>query len=367
MKLHYPFMFDSKRGQGNWIPMNPNMAYDMAVGYGFGVSSGLSKNEDLRTSWPGDYFQPSVPTFLVDVPYGNYKVTIQFGDDDRSSITSVIAGLGCLMLDQIRTSPGQFVRESFAVHVDDGQLKLAFSGESPGVRSVVIERDPSIRTLFLAGDSTLTDQPAGQYPYTGWGQGLARFLTDGIAVSNHARSGASSKSFIQEDRLFKIMNRLRPSDILLIQFAHNDEKNDERGTVPYTTYQQHLRQYIDAARSRGAIPVLVTPMHRRIFDEQGHIVNSHGEYIEAMKQLAVAEKVPCVDLASQSKRFFEQLGEAGTKTIFMWAEPGVYSSMPEGASDNTHFSREGGIEIARLVAEYIRDHAIEPLASYVRT
>ncbi|MCY9668106.1 rhamnogalacturonan acetylesterase [Paenibacillus alginolyticus] len=366
MRIHYKFAFLPEEDKPDFIRIDQTVSYDMALGHGFAESAGPSKNEDLRDSWPGDYFIPSVKTFLVDVPYGNYRVSVTLGGADALSSTTVKAGLGSIMLDNIQTPTGQFVHETFAIHVENGQLKLAFSGEAPSVRSIVIERDPTIPTLFLAGDSTVTDQPSGQYPYAGWGQMIGKFFTSSIAVSNHARSGRSSKSFIDENRLDKIWNRLRPSDYLLVQFAHNDEKDNAGGTKPFSTYEQYLREYIHGARRRGVYPILVSPMHRRFFDEQGNIQNTHGDYIEAMRQLAVEENVLYIDLAGTSKRFFEQLGEEGTKNIFMWAEANEYPGMPEGARDNTHFSEQGGIKIARLVAECIREAGIEPLKFYLR-
>jgi lysophospholipase L1-like esterase len=366
MKWSAQFAFAPEEAGAGVIRIESQDAYDMERGYGYAQSPEPSRNEDMRDSWPGEYFIPHVPTFLVDVPYGNYKVTVTVGRPEAPSATTIKAGQGHLVLDTFETAPGETIRETFAVHVEDGQLKLAFAGAAPGVRKIEIERSPDVPTLFLAGDSTVTDQASGQYPYTGWGQMIGKCFTAGLAVCNHARSGRSSKSFIDESRLTKLWRRVRPADYILVQFAHNDEKDNDGGTLPYTTYQQYLKRYIDGARERGAHPVLVAPMHRRFFDEQGQIKNTHGEYIEAMRQLADREQVPFLDLASKSKELFEKLGAEETKRIFMWAEPGRYASMPEGAQDNTHFSEEGGIAIARLVAECIREAGVEPLASYLR-
>ncbi|MFE5319941.1 rhamnogalacturonan acetylesterase [Paenibacillus sp. NPDC056579] len=361
------FAFHPNETSSEFIPVTLNTSYSSARGYGFSQSVHPSRNEDLRDSWPGDYFLQPVPTFRVDVPFGNYSVTLTLGHPDAPSATTVKAGLGRLMLDNIHTAPGQFVRETFAVRAEDGQLKLAFSGAAPSVYAIEIERAGEMPTLFLAGDSTVTDQPSGQYPYAGWGQMFPKFLTADIAVSNHARSGRSSKSFITENRLNHIWNQIAPSDFLLIQFAHNDEKDNEGGTDAFTTYQHYLKQYIDGARQRGAYPVLVSPMHRRFFDARHCIENTHGDYIEAMRQLAEREEVPFLDLAGKSKRLFEERGEEATKRIFMWAEPNEYANFPDGAQDNTHFTEYGGVEIARLVTECIREAGVEPLQHYLRS
>ncbi|MCS7464884.1 rhamnogalacturonan acetylesterase [Paenibacillus doosanensis] len=365
MNVHYRFSLDQEHATDDAIKLAPFTPYSPLTGYGFARSVQPSKNEDLRDSWPGDYFPEAVPTLLIDVPYGNYRVSVALGRAGGESVTTVKAGLGSLMLDRIRTGLGEFVTKSFAAHVADGQLKLAFSGEASGVRSVEVER-VQLPTMYLAGDSTVTDQPSGQYPYAGWGQMITALLNGNIAVSNHARSGRSSKSFITENRLNNIWNKIVPGDYLFVQFAHNDEKDNEGGTKPESTYPRYLREYIDGARRRGAYPVLVAPMHRRFFDSRGRIENTHGEYIGAMRRLAEAEQVPFLDLAAHSQALFEQMGEEATKRIFMWAEPGQYPNLPEGAQDNTHFCEAGGVEIARLVVRCIREAGMEPLVSYLR-
>ena len=342
-----------------------NCKYDAERGYGFAISPGPSGFEDLRDSWPGEYFLIPVPSLLIDVPNGNYKVTLTLGDADHSSNTTVKEGLGHLKIDQMKTESGEFITRSFSVHVSDGQLKLAFGGLNPRVKHVEVERTPNLPTIYLAGDSTVTDQASGQFPYTGWGQMFSLFLDDNITVANHARSGRSSKSFIRESRLNRIAKKLRKNDYLLIQFAHNDEKDNGGGTQPFTTYQEYLKQYLDLARRAKAHPVLIAPMHRRFFDEKGHIKNTHGEYIKGMRQLALRENVPFVDLAMLSKGYFEELGEERSKQVFLWAEPGQYENLPEGAEDNTHFSEQGAIEIAKLVAKGIHQANVSPLSNHL--
>lgn len=364
MKVELMFSFIPHEG-GGAIPVRLDTSYEPEAGYGFAVTAAPTKNEDMRDFWPGDYFLPRIPSFLVDVPYGSYEVAVTLGREDASAETTVKYGPGRVMLQDIRTLPGQIVREVFAVHVDDGRLRLAFSSMA-AVRAVELKRVPRLHTLFLAGDSTVTDQPSGQFPYAGWGQMIGAYLTSGLAVSNHARSGRSSKSFITEDRLNRIWKDIKPGDYLFVQFAHNDEKDNEGGTLPYTTYHQYLMEYIAGARERGAIPVLVAPMHRRFFEESGEVRNTHGEYIEAMHQLAEREQVPFLDLAAKSKVYFEELGPERTKEIFFWAEPGQYANFPEGAQDNTHFTVMGGMAIAGLVAECIRETDLPALSSLLR-
>ncbi|MFK0109679.1 rhamnogalacturonan acetylesterase [Streptomyces sp. NPDC091217] len=202
----------------------------------------------------------------------------------------------------------------------------------------------SHRTLHIAGDSTAAQKTADEAPETGWGMALPFFLRNDITVSNQAVNGRSSKSFVDEGRLDAILAVIRPHDLLLVQFAHNDEKSADptRYTEPWTTYQEYLRMYIDGARAHGARPVLATPVERRRFDADGNAVPTHGDYPAAMRALAEQEHVALLDIEALSLALWQSLGAEATKTYFNWTAT---------EQDNTHFNPPGAIAVARLVAQ----------------
>jgi lysophospholipase L1-like esterase len=204
--------------------------------------------------------------------------------------------------------------------------------------------------IFIAGDSTAAANPAHS-PYAGWGQMLSEFV--GLDVKNQAASGRSSKSFIDEGRLDEIAVTIRQGDYLLIQFGHNDEKSEDqsRFTDPYGTYKDCLSQYIAVAWKTGAKPVLLSPVSRRYF-ENGRIVNSHGVYPEAMKQLAEQEKVSFIDTCEQTRILYEQMGEEESKSLFAWY---LLVPRPDGPPDHTHYSHKGAKAIAAIVAQELRN------------
>lgn len=199
------------------------------------------------------------------------------------------------------------------------------------------------RTVHIAGDSTAAQKYSDAAPETGWGMALPFFLRKELNVANHAVNGRSSKSFVDEGRLGVVLGAVRPGDLLLIQFAHNDEKDEDptRYTEPWTTYQDYLRLYVDGARARGARPVLATPVERRRFDAAGDAVPSHGEYPAAMRALARQEGVALLDVQTLSLALWQRLGAEGTKAYFNWTAT---------EQDNTHFNPPGAIEVARIVA-----------------
>jgi lysophospholipase L1-like esterase len=210
------------------------------------------------------------------------------------------------------------------------------------------------RTLYIAGDSTAAQKYADAAPETGWGMALPFFLREDLAVANHAVNGRSSKSFVDEGRLDAVLAAIRPGDLLLVQFGHNDEKSADptRYTEPWTTYQDHLRLYIEGARAHGARPVLATSVERRKFDADGNAVPTHGDYPAAMRALAEDERVALLDIEALSLALWQRLGVEETKKYFNWTAT---------EQDNTHFNPPGAIAVARLVAgELLHRHVLAP-------
>ncbi|WP_406351240.1 rhamnogalacturonan acetylesterase [Streptomyces sp. NBC_00658] len=199
------------------------------------------------------------------------------------------------------------------------------------------------RTLYIAGDSTAAQKYADAAPETGWGVALPFFLREDLAVANHAVNGRSSKSFVDEGRLDTVLEAIRPGDLLLVQFGHNDEKSADpvRYTEPWTTYQDYLRLYVDGARARGARPVLATSVERRKFDADGNAVPTHGDYPASVRALAADEGVALLDIQALSLALWQRLGVEETKKYFNWTAT---------EQDNTHFNPPGAIAVARMVA-----------------
>ncbi len=206
--------------------------------------------------------------------------------------------------------------------------------------------------IVIVGDSTVASFPEERQVW-GWGQMVSERLQPEAVVFNHAQSGRSSKSFIDEGR-WKTALADKP-DYVLIQFGHNDQKQQDpkRYTDPATTYREHLQRYIADARQQGAQPVLVTSVARRIFDAQGKISTTLTPYADAMKVVAKAENVPLIDLHTSSLALFDNLGDAGSADLSCTAD------------DRTHFSKKGARAIAGLVVEELR--RVEPeLEEYVK-
>jgi DNA sulfur modification protein DndE len=220
-------------------------------------------------------------------------------------------------------------------------------------------------TIFMIGDSTMANKKAANFPETGWGQVLPAFAdTSRIIIDNHALNGRSTKSFIDEGCWQKVIDAVKPGDYVFIQFGHNDEKikNAKVYAQAETSYKQNLERFISETIAKGGKPVLFTSIVRRNFDESGILNDTHGNYPEVVKQVALEQCVPVIDMESLTKLMVEHYGIEGSKTLFLQCQKGQYENYPNGVEDNTHLNRKGAIEVAALAVQSIKKQ-IPELAS----
>lgn len=217
---------------------------------------------------------------------------------------------------------------------------------------------PTNRTVCLAiiGDSTVCEYPATD-DRRGWGMFVQGYFQGSVRVANFARSGRSTKSFIQEGSWQKTLDA-KP-DFVLIQFGHNDSHDPGRpeSTDAATNYRDFLRRYIRESRAAGAKPILVTPMHRRAFTRDGRLDDKLKSYADAMKTVAAETKVALIDLHAKSGELFERLGEAGS------------GELANRAGDRTHFNEKGAKAMAELLMNElpVAEPELKPFLKKTRT
>ena len=225
---------------------------------------------------------------------------------------------------------------------------------------LVSARPNQVTTLFVIGDSTAANKDiSGGKQERGWGMALQCFFDpDYIRVDNHAMNGRSSKSFIDEGRWQKVLEKIQPGDYVIIQFGHNDEKpKPDRHTDPGTTFDDNLIKFVSETREHGGIPILMNSVVRREWasaaseTEADSLIDTHGLYRIAPRNVAQQMNCHFVD-ANQITRDLEQgLGPEGSKRLHMWFLPGEEPSLPDGRQDDTHYNVYGAHQVARLLAD----------------
>jgi len=350
----------------------PQPVYNEQDGYGYDVQP--APNMKKPTAAP--FY------FSVRVPDGNYLVRVTMGGV-KGGNTTVRAEGRRLMMDQVLTPKKKDVqtvefvvnKRSTLIEGDkrvkikdrergylawDDKLTLEFNGPQPAVRAIHIE-PADVPTVYLCGNSTVVDQ--NYEPWASWGQMITRFFGPQVAISNHAESGLTARTFIGSFRLDKILQTLKKGDYVFVEFGHNDEKEKRPGDGAWYHYQYQLKIFIDQVRSKGAEIVFCTPTQRRAFnDDHKTLKNTHGDFPAAMKQVAERERVPLIDLNQMTKVLFETLGFEDSKRALVHYPKEAYG---RELADNTHFNPYGAYEVAKCVVMGMKQLNL-PLVQYLR-
>ncbi len=214
---------------------------------------------------------------------------------------------------------------------------------------------PAKVRIALIGDSTQTKS-------AGYGLGFCANLTDDVVCINDAKGGASTKTYYDEGYWTKAL--ADKPDYMLIQFGHNDEETTQhmpRETNLVTEYPANLRRYVEEARAHGIVPILVTPLTRRYYGDDGKIHSDLLAHSDAMKKVASEEKTPLIDLQADSIAYLDTLTEAQANALGITKKDAGGNTVP----DKTHLNAEGSYVFGRIVAVDL-GKAVPALAKYVR-
>ncbi|MFG6685786.1 rhamnogalacturonan acetylesterase [Mariniflexile sp. HNIBRBA6329] len=223
-------------------------------------------------------------------------------------------------------------------------------------------------TIYMIGDSTMANKKDPETnPEHGWGQVLQQYLKENAVVDNRAVNGRSSRSFIGEGRWDSILKTLKKGDYVFIQFGHNDQKfkSPDRYTNPHVTYRHNLIKFVEETKAKGATPVLFSSIVRRNFNEHGTLIDTHGEYPVETRLVALEYHVPFIDLQYFTEHLEESYGVEGSKKLHLHFEPGEEPFYKEGKHDDTHLSKLGANEIAKLAVAELKNK-VSTLTEYIK-
>jgi lysophospholipase L1-like esterase len=243
------------------------------------------------------------------------------------------------------------------------RLLLSILAAAAFVAPLTSAQTRSAPRIHMAGDSTMADKPGDPpNPEYGWGQLLPKFFKDPAMIVNHAVNGRSTRSFLTEGRWQKLVDALQPGDWVIIQFGHNDEKIFPNA---HGEFSDNLLRFVGDVRAKRANPILATPCARRSFDGAGTLTETHGDYPDAVRAVALSAKVPLLEINRLTMALEEGHGPEGSKRLHLWIPSGVYQRQPAGYQDDTHYSIYGAERVAALaVQEIIRLRL--PLADWLR-
>lgn len=365
---NYKFDFGEGPVAAGYTQVKANTMYSDSQGYGFesGTVSSIDRlwDDDLTTDFltaKGDM------VFSVALPQGNYEVTFILGDGENESETTIWAENRKLMLDRVTLAGGVFSRQTVSLRrmetrsMDgsvtmsikdrekdyrtwDKKLTFVISGKAPAVAGIEIKRNDNVTTLWLCGNSTVVDQITA--PWAGWGQMAPGFFKSSLAIANYAESGLTASGFYSMKRLAKILAEVKKGDFVTVQFAHNDQKNQN----DVNNYETTLTKYANEIKAKGATPLFVTSTARQNETDPKTAV---GGLPERMRALGKKLGVTVLDLNQHSITLGKALG-GNKEKMYMYT-----------ASDKTHFCEYGAYELARANIEEIKAKVPE-LAKHLR-
>ncbi len=382
----FKFQFGADKAAPGYTLVLPTSLYSADAGYGFEPGSTVTTvtqpSANALQSGAVTAAQPFY--FSVAVPEGNYRVTVTLGDPKADAITTVKAETRRLMLERIRTAAGKFETRTFTVNIRtpkistggvvnldsremnltthvaisrdwDDKLTLEFSDSHPAVAAIEIQKVDNAITLFITGDSTVTDQPG--WPGSSWGQMAPRWFKSDVAVANHAESGETLKGFLKERRWEKLLDSLHAGDYVIIEFGCNDSKQrgpqniypgqdfSETYVAADTTYKELLKQFAADVQKKGGFPIIASCSARR---QDSKKPGSLQAYADAAVAAAKEINVPSIDLNSMGVDINAALG----------------ADAPKQFGDQTHHVEYGSYLQSKCIALGIKQDNL-PLAKYI--
>lgn len=371
------FRFGASVKEDGLFGVLPHYTYSSRRVYGLDLESRVEsieseENEFVALGADAPFY------FSVAVPEGHYRVTVVAGHPDKDSELTIKAESRRWMAGPEHIPAGETRSFSFLVNRRspyfakgdsirrksreygylnwDEKLTLEFSGQNPSIHSVQVEAAPKeTTTVFLVGNSTVVDQETE--PYASWGQMITRFFGEQVAVANYAESGESLASSKSSGRFAKVLHELKKGDYVLIEFGHNDQKRKGEGIGPYTSFTALMTELVNKVKDKGGVPIVVTPIQRRRFDEAGRQLDTHGDYPDAVRKVARREQVHLIDLTRLSTTLFEALGPIESKNAFVHYPAGSFPGQTKALEDNTHFNNYGAYLIAMAVVKGLQESA----------
>jgi lysophospholipase L1-like esterase len=226
-------------------------------------------------------------------------------------------------------------------------------------------------TIWMCGDSTMSIKEKKAYPETGWGMPFVYFWDSTVNIENLAKNGRSTSSFRNEGLWQIVLDKAGEGDYVFIQFGHNDEVPTKKTYTTEDEFKKNLKQYVVEARGKKATPILLTPMARRKFDENGKIEGTHDVYSQIVRDVAKEEKVVLFDMDKITQQLYQQVGVENSKLLFMQLKPNEHPNYPDGKEDNTHFNELGARLVAQLVLQEIKkqipeltDRIVKPVVKW---
>ena len=189
----------------------------------------------------------------------------------------------------------------------------------------------------------------------GWGEVLDKYFKPHVKILNFAKSGYSSKMFIDRKNWKKTLDS-KPHYIFITIGANDSKEGAHRYTDPETTYRNNINKFIRETRDIGAVPVIVTINQSMMFNKarnkavfiKGKVFREDREpYNKVLRDIARKERLVCLDLAKVQQQKMEALGEEAAAKLYRF-DPRKKNIDP------SHTNLEGAKFLARIIVDELK-------------
>ena len=226
-------------------------------------------------------------------------------------------------------------------------------------------------TLIVVGDSLTSDRPP-EAVAASWARALEQYMKPGCTIDNHAKGGASTKSFLDSGRWAKAVAAVKPGDYVLIQFGANDRKRhtkfylEKRFADHRTTFRDIIRRFVKEVREKGGKPVLVSESAAATFDENGKYferVDARGvsvaTYAKAMQELSEELKTEFVDMNKMTRDLMVKVGKDEALKFYVISTGMIDPKTGKPSKDVGHTVKAGAEAYAKLFLDDVKKRNLE--------
>lgn len=318
----------TQKGQVIELDAGGGTGLNDAIGVVGAGGTGENARKDIYGNQGDKYYPTRFAMKVTDDTYYRVRATVTTLDPEKDAKVSlyterkhpiytektVAAGTTDTVTFSVRVTPIYYEKSTPTGSIADQMLTVGVLGENSALASLEIQQVESIPTLWVLGDSTVTDGnttlPFFQLQnYTGVGTGLTKYLPRNIAMVNEGEGGLNAADNYHFDM---VKSRIKAGDYMYVEYGHNHKSDGPSG------YKSCLDKYYNACHEVGAKLLIVSPVQsinswnsttKRWNDRFGGDDNFEGagrSYVEE-KVAAGADDIAFVNLTKTSVEFVDQV------------------------------------------------------------
>ncbi len=357
----------TQKGQTIELAAGGGTGLDDAIGVvgAGGTADKGGEGNDIFGNKADKYYPTRFALKVEDDTYYRVKATVTTLDPTKDAKVSLYTERKHPIYTEKTITAGQTYTETFSVRVTpiyyqkstpsgaiaDEMLTVGVLGDNSALASLEIQQVQTIPTLWVLGDSTVTDGNTTLpfFPlqnYTGVGTGLTKYLRRDYVMVNEGEGGLDASD---NNHFNMVKDRIKAGDYMYVEYGHNHKDDGPSG------YKSHLDKYYNVCHAVGAKLIIVSPVQsvnswntttNKWNDRFGGENNFEGagrSYVEE-KVAAGADDIAFANLTKTSVAFVDKVtadgGNVSTAAQF------YYQTSKNGKTDASHPNDAGAENFA---------------------